>query len=161
MENPTDTKGPLEGVDAAKEKSAWKGLYSYTDTPFPAILNSSMLFMTPIISPAVVSPISVAERSVGSRIFNSFTRPKYMGPTTKVALLFGSAQALGAWMIYDGDLESGCGFISAWSSLYLIVGGRGSLKNLRYGKVWPLLLSTVSLGNAMLSGRRFISGGFA
>lgn len=63
-------------------------------------------------------------------------------------------------MIYDNDLESGTGFLAAWNTLYLLVGGRGSVKALRYGKVWPLLLTTVSAGSAALYGRRFVASGF-
>ncbi|QLG72485.1 hypothetical protein HG535_0D01930 [Zygotorulaspora mrakii] len=159
MENPADAQGRLKSP--VPEKPNGKQLFSYTDTPTPALLNCSMLLLTPIISPATVSPVSVAQRSASSRLANMLTKPKYLGPTKKTALLFGGAQALGAWMIHDGDLESGCGFLAAWSTLYLIVGGRGSLKSLRYGKVWPLMLSTISLGNAYLYGRRFISGGFS
>lgn len=144
-----------------KQQSVGQQLYDSTSTPFPAWAVSSMLLATPIASPAILSPSLVSTTSKGrASIANVFARPKYVGPTTKVALLFGAAQALGGWIVYDGDLESGSGFITAWSTLYLIVGGRGSIKALRYGRVWPLLLTTASLTNAVLYGKRFVSGGF-
>lgn len=133
----------------------------YSATAYPAALNSLMLLATPQVSPAVESPVSVAQRASTSRLFNALSKPKYLGPSNRTAWLFGAAQGLGAWIIYDGDLESGSGFLAAWSTLYLIVGGRGSVKALRYGKVWPLLVSSVTGVNALMYGKRFIAGGFA
>lgn len=154
MENPNESTGPL------KNEPKWTELYTYTTTPYPGVLNSLLLLSTPVVSPAVISPVSIAQRAGGSKIFNLFSTPKYLGPSNKTALLFGGAQALGSWIIYDGDLESGSGFLAAWSALYLIVGGRGSVGALRYGKVWPLVLTSVSAVNAFLYSKRFISGSF-
>lgn len=147
-------------VEMADTKSSWEQWYGYTSTPYPAVLNSVMLLGTPAVSPAVESPVSVAQRASSSWFLSAFSKPKYLGPSNKSALLFGAAQALGAWMIYDGDVESGSGFLAAWSTLYLIVGGRGSVKALRYGRVWPLLVTSVTGASALLYGRRFISGDF-
>ncbi|SCV05383.1 LANO_0H06282g1_1 [Lachancea nothofagi CBS 11611] len=127
-------------------------------TPYLAMANSLMLLATPVVSPAVSSPIGVGQS--GSSLTRFWSRPKFVGPSTKTALLFGGAQALGSWIIYDGDLESGSGFLGAWSALYLIVGGRGSVKALRYGRVWPLALSTLALANTAFYTKRFVSGGF-
>ncbi|SCW01943.1 LAFE_0E10682g1_1 [Lachancea fermentati] len=132
-------------------------LTELSSTPYPALANSALLLATPVVSPAVASPTAVAN---GRSFWTSFSRPKYVGPSSKTALLFGAAQALGGWIIYDGDLESGSGFLAAWSALYLIVGGRGSVKALRYGRVWPLLLSSAAFTNTYFYGRRFIAGGF-
>lgn len=144
----------------AERESTWESWYKYTGTPYPAVLNSLLLLATPRVSPATESPVSVVQRTSSSRLVNAFSKPKYLGPSNRTAVLFGAAQALGAWMIYDGDVESGSGFLAAWSTLYLIVGGRGSIKALRYGKVWPLLVSSVTGANAFMYGRRFIAGGF-
>lgn len=154
MENPSEAKGLLE------ENPSWNQFYQYTATAYPAALNSLLLLATPTISPATVSPVSIAQRAGSFKLFNALSKPKYLGPSNKTALLFGAAQALGAWIIYDGDLESGSGFLAAWSTLYLIVGGRGSVKALRYGKVWPLLISSFTGANAFMYGRRFITNGF-
>lgn len=132
--------------------------YDYSQTPYLAWLNGAMLLTTPVVSPAMQTPASVAAQN--RSIFSAFTKPKFYGPTKTTSLMFGLANAIGGYMIYDGDLESGTGFLAAWNTLYLLVGGRGSVKALRYGKVWPLLLSTVSGSSALLYGRRFISAGF-
>ncbi|AET38827.1 Aim19p Ecym_3337 [Eremothecium cymbalariae DBVPG len=129
-------------------------------TPALAWLNSFLLFATPVLSPAVETPVSVAARNTGG-VLSSLIRPKFIGPTAKTSVLFGAAQALGGWIIHDGDLESGSGFLAAWSSLYLLVGGRGSVSALRYGRVWPLLLAGTSGVSGLLYGQRFLSGRFS
>jgi hypothetical protein len=63
--------------------------------------------------------------------------------------------ALGGWIMYEGDIESGSGFITAWSSLYLVVNGRQAFNGIRYGRFWPVMLSGVALGEALLHGKRF------
>ncbi|CEP61362.1 Aim19p LALA0_S03e01156g [Lachancea lanzarotensis] len=133
-------------------------LKDLSTTPYLAAANSLMLLATPVISPAVESPVS--SKIGSSSILRLWSRPKFVGPSTKTSLLFGSAQALGSWIIYDGDLESGSGFLGAWSALYLIVGGRGSVKALRYGRVWPLTLSAMAATSTALYTRRFVAGGF-
>ncbi|SCU89737.1 LAFA_0E20472g1_1 [Lachancea sp. 'fantastica'] len=133
-------------------------LKDLSSTPHLAAANSLMLLATPVVSPAVASP--VASKTGTSGIFQLWSRPKFVGPSTKTSLLFGAAQALGSWIIYDGDLESGSGFLGAWSALYLIVGGRGSVKALRYGRVWPLTLSALAATSTALYTKRFVSGGF-
>ncbi|AGO11583.1 AaceriADL203Cp [[Ashbya] aceris (nom. inval.)] len=127
-------------------------------TPGIAWLNSAMLLATPVLSPAQPSAAAVAQQAGGwlARV----ARPKHIGPTTKTSLLFGAAQALGGWIIHDGDLESGSGFLAAWSALYLVVGGRGSLRALRYGRLWPLVLATTSGLSGLAYGERFLSGRF-
>lgn len=77
-----------------------------------------------------------------------------------MALLFGAAEGLGSYMVYDGDAESGSGFCAAWGSLYLIMTGKGPLKALAHGKVWPLCVSLVTLGSTTCYGSRFITGKF-
>lgn len=133
-------------------------LYQWSQTPYLAWMNGAMLLSTPVISPATMTPASVAVQQ--QSMFAAFTKPKYFGPTKTTALMFGLANALGGYMLFDGDVESGTGFLAAWNTLYLFVGGRGSVKALRYGKIWPLLLTTVSASNAALYGRRFITAGF-
>lgn len=152
MENPSNSTGHLQ------RDSLLSTVYGYTLTPIPGFLNAALLLATPLVSPAMQNPANLVERASRFRVVNALTRPQHLGPSKKVALLFGGANALGAWMIHDHDLESGSGFIAAWSTLYLIVGGRGSIKALKYGKFWPLVLATASGANAALYTRRFISG---
>ncbi|CAR25533.1 hypothetical protein ZYGR_0A00970 [Zygosaccharomyces rouxii] len=152
MENPSNSTGHLP------KQSFLARLYSHTTTPAPGIANAALLLATPIVSPGIQNPANAVERAGRVQLLNKFTRPQYLGPSKRVALLFGGANALGAWIIHDQDLESGAGFLAAWSTLYLIVGGRGSIKAVRYGKVWPLVLTAASGLNALLYSRRFISG---
>lgn len=133
-------------------------LYDLSKYPFLPWINSVMLMSTPKISPAVQTPSSIVAQQ--QSIFSAFTRPKYFGPSTKIALLFGVANGLGGYMIYDGDMESGSGFLAAWNALYILVGGRGSIKALKYGKAWPLLLTVTAGTNGVLYTRRFINSGF-
>lgn len=157
MENPSNSTGHLPESSCFSRRCI-ANLYSYTTTPVPGLVNAALLLASPIVSPSIQNPANVVERAGRLQWLNKFTRPEYLGPTKRVALLFGGANALGAWIIHDQDLESGSGFLAAWSTLYLIVGGRGSIKALRYGKVWPFVLTAASGLNAMLFSRRFISG---
>lgn len=152
MENPSNSTGHLP------KQSFLAQVYTYTTTPALGLTNAALLLATPVVSPAIQNPANAVERAGGLQWVNKFTRPEYLGPNKRTALLFGGANALGAWMIHDQDLESGAGFIAAWSTLYLIVGGRGSFRAIRYGKFWPLILTTASGFNALLYTRRFISG---
>ncbi|AQZ14360.1 AIM19 (YIL087C) [Zygosaccharomyces parabailii] len=152
MENPSNSTGHLQ------KDSLLSTIYGYTTTPVPGIINAALLLSTPLVSEQMQNPANAIERASRFRAVNVLTRPQYLGPSKKVALLFGGANALGAWMIHDHDLESGAGFLAAWSTLYLVVGGRGSIKALKYGKFWPLVLAVGSGANAMLYTRRFISG---
>ncbi|SCU90806.1 LAMI_0E03664g1_1 [Lachancea mirantina] len=133
---------------------------SLGSSPLPALVNSALLFVTPMVSPAVkVDASGGVFRSLGgfTGILGSGT--KSIGPSNKTVALFGTAQALGSWMIYDGDVQSGSGFLAAWSALYLIVAGRGSFKALRY-RTWPLALSVAAASNAYLYTREFVTSGF-
>ncbi|ODV75823.1 Aim19p CYBJADRAFT_3347 [Cyberlindnera jadinii NRRL Y-1542] len=132
-------------------------LYASTTTPYPSLLFSGMLFATPLITsqPEAVTRMNAdVNRGV---LFKTAKRLR-VGPTTVSSVLFGSAMALGSWIMFEGDVESGSGFITAWSSLYLIVNGRQMFNGLRYARVWPVVLSSVALGEAVLHGKRFFYG---
>ncbi|CCF60198.1 hypothetical protein KAFR_0J01310 [Kazachstania africana CBS 2517] len=152
----------MDGEDSTRQitKSYAAQLYDYSRTPYLSLINSAAILVSPIISP----PVDIAITSNGkSRLLfkNLSSQTRRIGLTGKNALLFGTAQALGSWMIYDDDVESGSGFIMAWSTLYMIVNGKGSLRAItRYGRTWPFVLSCMATGNALLYGRRFISGQF-
>ncbi|EJS43269.1 YIL087C [Saccharomyces arboricola H-6] len=150
-------------TDEAKDEllSPFRRLYALTKTPYPAIANAALLASTPMISPSLkVPPAQSPALSIPmSRVFSRSSTPR-VGITTKTALFFSMMQGIGAYMIYDNDLENGAGFIATWSALYLIVGGRKPFSALKYGRTWPLLLSSVSLANAVLYGQRFLATGF-
>ncbi|CAL9731396.1 hypothetical protein MOUN0_L07866 [Monosporozyma unispora] len=154
-------------------------VYQLSTTPYPALLQGSMLLMAPYLSPQlpiqmVASNSTLAQRA-GTAKNNGWFSPKVqdsMGPFARTkrvqnvglsgrsALLFGLVSLAGSWMIFDDDLESGSGFTAAWSGLYLLLNGKASIKWLQYGKMWPLLVSGVALGNTAMYGRRFLTGGF-
>ena len=70
-------------------------------------------------------------------------------------LLFGAANALGSYIIYDGDVTNGAGFTFAWLTLYLIVNGRPSFRSMLRGRMSPVALSVLALGNAGIYGKQF------
>ncbi|CAI4402311.1 ALI_HP2_G0021580.mRNA.1.CDS.1 [Saccharomyces cerevisiae] len=150
-------------TDDAKDEllSPFRRLYALTRTPYPALANAALLTSTPVLSPSFkVPPTQSPALSIPmSRVFSKSSTAR-IGITTKTALFFSTMQAIGAYMIYDNDLENGAGFIATWSALYLIVGGKKSFSALRYGRTWPLVLSSVSLANAVLYGQRFLATGF-
>jgi hypothetical protein len=129
-------------------------LYQYSQTPYPAWVFSSLLLSTPFV---LKQPLSTIQTGTSGGSFRSLFKGATgrIGPSPASSLLFGGAFALGGWIIRDGDVESGTGFITAWSTLYLIVNAKSSFKGLRYGKVWPILLSTVAGANAYTHGKRF------
>lgn len=133
--------------------------YNLGSTPYFSWFNSGVLLSTPFISPSAKITILINSKQPSS-IFNLFKRSKFIGPTNKTTLFFGISQALGGWIIYDGDIESGSGFLAVWSSLYLIVGGGGLIKAAKYGKFWPLFLSTLNGTGALLYGKEFIFNEF-
>lgn len=156
-----------------------KYIYKLSATPYPAVLQSGILLATPYLSPQVpfqliASNNALAEKagtietsgwfsSSLQRGLGSFARTRgveKVGISSRSALLFGIASLAGSWMIFDDDLENGCGFIAAWSSLYLLASGKSSLKWIKFGKVWPVFVSGLVLGNTVTYGRRYLTGGF-
>lgn len=129
-------------------------LYQYTKTPYPAWVMSAMLLATPLVYNQPKATIQTTTGGTLGSVFKNASKSK-VGPSPASSLLFGGAMALGGWIIRDGDVDSGTGFITAWSTLYLIVNAKSSLNGLRYGKVWPLLLSGIAGINAYNHGKRF------
>lgn len=153
--------------------------YQLSTTPYPALLQGSMLLMAPYMSPQFQNQTMASNYTLGQRSGNvksngwfspkvqegkgAFARTRGLqnvGLSGRSALLFGLASLAGSWMIFDDDLESGSGFTAAWSGLYLLLNGKSSIKWLKYGKMWPLLVSGVAFGNTAMYGRRFLTGGF-
>lgn len=127
-------------------------LYEYSQTPYPSWIFSSLLLSTPLILKQPVATTIPTNKATG---FFKGSQKIRIGPSPLNALLFSSAFALGGWIIFDGDVESGSGFVTAWSSLYLIVNGRSALAGLKYGKPLPLLLTAIAAENAFIHGKRF------
>lgn len=92
------------------------------------------------VSAPVISTYPAAARKVGYR------------PTKGSIIGFGTAFAIGGFIIYDGDLTNGAGFTSAWSLLYLMVNGTSSIKTMR---PWPIAISGLVGFNAINYGRKF------
>ncbi|SGZ56411.1 CIC11C00000005725 [Sungouiella intermedia] len=76
-------------------------------------------------------------------------------PSRTSCFAFGAANALGGWIIFDGDVANGSGFSFAWSVLYLLVNGRPAVRSLFSGRVSPIALGTLALGNATIYGKQF------
>ncbi|OBA18065.1 hypothetical protein METBIDRAFT_47731 [Metschnikowia bicuspidata var. bicuspidata NRRL YB-4993] len=116
----------------------------------PAVASASLLYV------GMSSPTAIASKigsSGGSSLFSkSATITK---PTRSTCLLFGAANALGGWIIYDGDVTNGAGFTFAWSALYLVVNGRPSMRSMLRGRMSPVALSVLALGNAGIYGKQF------
>ena len=108
-------------------------LYQYSQTPYPSWLFAGLLLSTPLVTK---QPAPKIQTTTGGGSFASFLKSSSknrVGPSNASSLLFGGAMALGGWIIRDGDVESGTGFITAWSTLYLVVSARSCLTGLRYG----------------------------
>lgn len=66
------------------------------------------------------------------------------------ALIFGVARLTESRLIFDDDLESGCRFTAAQSSLYLLMKGKSSLKWIIFDISLPVFVSGVTLGNTVI-----------
>lgn len=91
--------------------------------------------------------------SGGSYLFHQSA--VFKKPSRNSCILFGLTHALGGYMIHDGDETNGAGFTFAWSTLYLIVNGKASVTSLLRGRVTPMSLSILALGNATIYGKGF------
>ncbi|CAN6619003.1 hypothetical protein TRVA0_007S02586 [Trichomonascus vanleenenianus] len=107
-----------------------QAIYNSCETPLPAALAAASLF---------------ASYPIAAR------KPNFR-PAKGSILGFGTAFALGGFIIYDGDLTNGAGFASAWSILYLMVNGKPALKSMR---PWPVAISGLVAFNAINYGRKF------
>lgn len=118
-------------------------------------LNTSSLLLAPYRVLATSSetplPAAAASASLFSMLPKAMKNNVYR-PAQKSLIGFGTAFAIGGFIIYDGDLTNGAGFTSAWSILYLMVNGKPTLKQLRPG---PVLVSGLIAINAVNYGRKF------
>lgn len=128
-----------------------QSLSTAATTPYPAWVLSAGLLYKGLTSH---TPITTAKGTSGGS-FKFSQSLAVARPTRPLCLLFGGAQALGGWIVYDGDVTNGAGFNFAWLTLYLIVNGTSSVKSVVRGRVSPLALSLLALGNAGIYGKKF------
>lgn len=148
----------IEETAQNASKSVAQQLYDATLTPYPAWGLAAALLATPLAT-SQPQAVQIRNAQAGSGyLFSAAKKRLHVGPTTVSSVLFGGAMALGGWISSQGDVESASGFITAWSSLYLIVNGRQAFNGIRYGRLWPVFLSTAALGEAYFHGKRFLYG---
>lgn len=140
----------------SQTKQTKKSLFQTADelasSPYPALaLGASLLYQGAF---AVVPVTTSTSGTLGSSI--KFSKALATSKPTKPACyLFGAANLLGAYMIYDGEPVNGAGFTFAWSTLYLLVNGSAGIKSVVRGRISPLALSVLAAGNVGLYGRKF------
>ncbi|KAF8000184.1 Protein of unknown function DUF2416 [Metschnikowia aff. pulcherrima] len=120
-------------------------------SPLPPLAASALLLYVGMSSPTAIA--SKIGSSGGSSLFSKLST--LTKPTRATCLLFGAANALGSYIIYDGDVTNGAGFTFAWLTLYLIVNGRPSFRSMLRGRMSPVALSVLALGNAGIYGKQF------
>lgn len=122
-----------------------------SNTPYPPFVFGSLLVLRGFTA---TRPIDQIAGSSGASA--KFARSMAIAKPTKASCFtFGITNLIGSYMIYDHDIEDGAGFTFAWSSLYLLVNGGASIKSLIRGRVAPLGLSILALGNAGIYGKKF------
>lgn len=119
-------------------------------SPLPAWALSASLLYKGATNPKPVDPKLGSGGSVD--FAKSLATAK---PTRPSCFLFGPAAALGGYIIYDGDVSNGAGFLFAWSTLYLLVNGKPAITSLLRGHVVPLSIATLALGNVGIYGKQF------
>lgn len=134
-------------IASAKKYTAAAG-----ESPLPA-----WVFATGLAHTAYSIPWKMAQTEGSSGSSYLFHKSAvFQKPSRNMCLLFAATHALGGYMIYDGDETNGAGFTFAWSTLYLIVNGKASFRSLASGRVTPLSLSLLALGNAGIYGKAFL-----
>ncbi|KAG7194396.1 uncharacterized protein KQ657_004609 [Scheffersomyces spartinae] len=143
----------MHGIDLSglTNKSPREVASSFGSSPFPAWLFGSSLLYKGIFTPKAL----VLEGTLGDSV--KFAKAlAAQRPTKTSCLAFGATSLLGGWIIYDGDILNGAGFTAVWSTLYLLVNGSSSIKSVLRGRISPLALSTLALGNAGVYGLQFV-----
>ncbi|ODQ80916.1 hypothetical protein BABINDRAFT_33932 [Babjeviella inositovora NRRL Y-12698] len=139
--------------------SVLENITSSSETPYPAWLFSTALLATFTSQNNKVQAVQPAQASSGG-LMSMFRRSAKVGikPSPLSCIGFGGAMALGGWIVRDGAVDDGAGFNMAWSTLYLLVNGGASVRQIIRGKIWPLCLTGLALGNLGIYGRRFVYG---
>lgn len=134
--------------ETVSKPSIFNSIESLSISPYPALVFGNIL----ILKGALQSSASLAVNgSTGSTLIKS----QKLQPTRISCFGFGATQLIGAWLMYDGEPVNAAGFNFAWLSLYLIVNGRSSFKSIFRGRVSPLGLSILALGNSVIYGGEF------
>lgn len=122
--------------------------------PYPSLaLGSALMWQGVNAIPAVA--VDNNGQTSGS-LFKFGAKVAKAGPTRLLCFAFGAANLLGSWMMYDGDETNAAGFNFAWSTLYVIVNGRSSIKSVLRGRISPVALALLATGNAGLYGKKFL-----
>ena len=121
------------------------------NTPYPAWFFSAVLLYKGVTTHKPIA--NSTGTSGGSAKFSQWL--SLSKPSRLSCFTFGAAHLLGGWIIYDGDLANGAGFNFAWSTLYLIVNGTSSVKSLTLGRLNPIGLSMLALGNVGMYDKKF------
>lgn len=123
--------------------------------PYPSLLLGSALMLQGINTvPAAAMAVNTAGQGSGS-LFKFGNKIAKAGPSRLSCFMFGGANLLGSWIMYDGEKSNAAGFNFAWATLYLIVNGRSSVKSVLRGRISPLALSLLATGNAAIYGKKF------
>ncbi|EGV61231.1 hypothetical protein PSN45_001508 [Yamadazyma tenuis] len=121
-------------------------------SPVPPFIFSTLLLSRGLTATRPIDKIASGSSGASARLASTLALAK---PTRVSCFLFGFTNLLGSYMIYDNELENGAGFTFAWSTLYLLVNGGASIKSAIRGRVVPLGLSVLALGNVGLYGRQY------
>lgn len=136
--------------DQQPVRTIYDTIESFSTSPLPAFVFGNLLILKGAVSS--FSPSNVTTSGGGG---TTVIKPVKQLPTRVSCFGFGSAQLLGAWLMYDGEPVNAAGFNFAWLTLYLIVNGRSSLKSIFHGRASPLGLSMLALTNTGIYGREF------
>ncbi|CCG23175.1 hypothetical protein CORT_0D03320 [Candida orthopsilosis Co 90-125] len=133
--------------------SLYEQLDALSISPIPSGILSGALFLKALTKTTSAAAIPNSGTSGSSFAFHKTLAASR--PTRLSCTLFGSAMALGTYMMIDGDPLNASGFNFAWSTLYLIVNGKSSISSIFKGRVTPVALSGLALFDAALYGREF------
>ena len=133
--------------------SFYEQLDSLSVSPVPSGVLSGALFLKALTKTS--SAVSIPNSGTSGSSFAFHKTLAASRPTRLSCTLFGSAMALGTYMMIDGDPLNASGFNFAWLTLYLIVNGKSSILSIFKGRMTPVALSGLALFDAALYGREF------
>ncbi|KAI5969588.1 hypothetical protein CANMA_001251 [Candida margitis] len=133
--------------------SVYEQLDALSVSPYPSGVLSAGLFLKALTKTS--SAVTIPNSGTSGSSFAFHKKLAASQPTRLSCTLFGSAMALGTYMMIDGDPLNASGFNFAWSTLYLIVNGKSSVSSVFKGRLAPVALSGLALFDAALYGREF------
>lgn len=141
----------MGGGHSLNVESLTRSVNELPNTPYPAWFLSAMLLYKGVTTQ---KPIADLTGSSGSSA--KFSQWLSVSKPSRISCFtFGAAHLLGGWMMYDGEIANGAGFNFAWSTLYLLVNGTASIKSLAHGRLNPVGLSILAIGNVGMYGKKF------